>query len=149
MTKTLKSDVIEFPAFDASGMTDQFRSYAEKGVEQSKEFYAKAKDAAEGAQKAMEETLETSKTHGTALSLKAIAAARTNSVSAFAHLESLVKAKTLAEVIELQSAFVRGQMETFADQAKDMQTLATKAFEDAAKPVKAAAEKAMKAAKAA
>jgi phasin len=149
MAKTLKSEIVEFPSFGASEMTDQFRAYAEKGVEQSKEVYAKVKDVAEDAQKAIEETFETSKTHGTALSLKAITAARANAVAGFSHMESLVKAKTFAEVIELQSAFARTQIETFADQTKELQTLATKAFEEASKPVKAAVDKAMKAVKAA
>jgi phasin len=149
MSKAQKSEVIEFPSFDATEVTDQFRAYAEKGVEQSKEFYAKAKEAAEGAQKAIEETFESSKVHGTALSLKAINAARANATAGFSHMESLVKAKTFAEVIELQSAFARTQMEALADQAKEIQTLATKAFEDASKPVKAIMEKAIKSAKAA
>ncbi|MGO4835995.1 phasin, partial [Rhizobiaceae sp. 2RAB30] len=47
MAKTEKTaDVIEnieFSAFDASKATDQFRTFAEKGVEQSKEAYAKVK----------------------------------------------------------------------------------------------------------
>lgn len=149
MAKTLKSDVVEFPSFGASEMTDQFRVYAEKGVEQSKEVYAKVKDVAEDAQKAIEETFETTKAHGTALSLKAINAARTNAVAGFSHMEALVKAKTFAEVIELQSAFARTQIEALADQAKELQTLASKAFEDASKPVKSAVDKALKAVKAA
>ena len=38
---------VEFPTFDASKATDQFRAFAEKGVEQSKEAYAKLKTGAE------------------------------------------------------------------------------------------------------
>ena len=34
---------VEFPSFDASKATDQIRAFAEKGVEQSKEAYAKIK----------------------------------------------------------------------------------------------------------
>ena len=44
----------EFPAFDPSKATDQLRSIAEQGVEQSKEAYAKMKTGAEEAQKAIE-----------------------------------------------------------------------------------------------
>ncbi len=149
MAKSQKYETFEFPSFDMSNVTDQFRAYAEKGIEQSKDMYAKVKDVTEDAQKSVEATLETAKTHGTSMSLKAIDAARANTAAGFSHLESLLKAKTFAEVIELQGAFVRGRFETFADQAKDMQTLATKAFEDAAKPVKTVVEKAMASAKAA
>lgn len=149
MTKSAKSEIIEFPAFDAAEVTDQFRAYAEKGVEQSKEIYAKVKDVTEEAQKAIEDTFEQGKEHGTALSLKAINVARANAEAGFSQLEALAKVKTLSEFVELQSTFFSKQMETFADQAKDMQVLATKAMEDAAKPVKGAIEKAMTSVKAA
>ena len=47
---------VEFPSFDASKATDQIRAFAEKGVEQSKEAYAKMKTGAEETQKALEST---------------------------------------------------------------------------------------------
>ena len=68
------AETIEFPSFDASKATDQLRSFAEKGVEQSKEAYAKLKAGAEEAQKALESTYETAKSAGGELSLKTIAA---------------------------------------------------------------------------
>ena len=57
MPKFVKSDTVEnveFPSFDASKATDQVRAFAEKGLEQSKEVYAKVKTGAEEAQKALE-----------------------------------------------------------------------------------------------
>ena len=45
---------VEFPSFDASKATDQIRAFAEKGVEQSKEAYAKIKTSTEETQKALE-----------------------------------------------------------------------------------------------
>ena len=135
---------IEFPSFDASKATDQIRAFAEKGVEQSKEAYAKLKTGAEEAQKTLETTYETVKTASNELSLKTISALRTNSEAGFAHLEALVGAKSLSEVIELQTAFVRKSVEQGVAQAKDLQAVSTKAFEDVSKPVKAAFEKAMK-----
>ncbi len=146
---TKKSEVIEFPTFDTAQVTDQFRAYAEKGVAQSKEMYAKVKDVTKEAQKAIEDTFETSKEHGTALSLKAIGAARANTEAGFSQLEALAKAKSLSEIVELQSSFFSKQMEVFADQARDMQSVATKAMEDASKPVKSAFEKAVSSVKAA
>src|SRR4029079_8055574 len=44
MPKFVKADSVgnvEFPSFDASKATDQVRAFAEKGLEQSKEVYAK------------------------------------------------------------------------------------------------------------
>ena len=135
---------VEFPTFDASKATDQIRAFAEKGVEQSKEAYAKLKTGAEETQKALESTFETAKTVSSDLSLKTIAAFRANAEAGFSHLESLVGAKSLSEVIELQTAFLRKRVETTVEQAKEFQATAQKAAEDVSKPVKAVFEKTFK-----
>ncbi|HEY5820015.1 MAG TPA: phasin [Mesorhizobium sp.] len=135
---------VEFPAFDASKATDQIRAFAEKGVEQSKEAYAKMKTGAEEAQKAIETTLETVKSASADLSLKSIAALRANAEVNFSHLEALVSAKTLSEVVELQTAFLRKRVEMTVEQVKDFQAASTKVAEEVSKPVKTAFEKAFK-----
>jgi phasin len=130
--------------FDASKMTDQFRAFTEKGVEQSKEAYEKLKTGAEEAQKALETTYETAKTVGGDLSLKSISALRANVTAGLDHLEALVGAKSFSDVIELQTAYLRKRVEMTVEQAKDMQVTASKAVEDVSKPVKAMFDKAMK-----
>src|SRR6185295_19772533 len=95
MPKFVKADTIEnveFPSFDASKATDQIRAFAEKGVEQSKEAYAKLKTGAEETQKALESTYETAKTVSSDLSLKTISALRANAEAGFSHLEALIGA---------------------------------------------------------
>ncbi|HTV71361.1 MAG TPA: phasin [Rhizobiaceae bacterium] len=150
MAKALKTaEVTEFAAFDASKAVDQFRTFAEKGVEQSKEAYAKMKSGAEEAQKTLESTYETAKAASSELSLKTIAALRANTEAGFSHLEALVGAKSLSEVVELQTSYLRKRFEMTVEQAKDFQAVSTKAAEDVAKPVKTAFEKAMKELKAA
>ncbi len=133
---------IEFPSFDASKATDQIRAFAEKGIEQSKEAYAKLKTGAEETQKVLESTYETAKAVSSDLSLKTIAALRANADAGFSHLEALVGARSLSEVVELQTAFVRKQVEASVKQVKEFQAVATKAAEDVSKPVKTAVEKA-------
>ena len=135
---------VEFPSFDASKAADQVRAFAEKGIEQSKEAYAKLKNGAEETQKALESTFETVKSVGSDLSLKTIAALRANSEATFAHLEALVGAKSLSEVVELQTAFVRKAVETAVEQAKELQAVSSKAAEDVSKPIKTAFEKSWK-----
>jgi phasin len=135
---------VEFPSFDASKAADQVRAFAEKGIEQSKEAYAKMKTGAEEAQKALESTFETVKSVGSDLSLKTIAALRANSEAGFSHLEALVAAKSLSEVIELQTSFLRKSVEAAVEQAKEMQAVTTKAAEDVSKPIKTAFEKSFK-----
>ena len=135
---------IEFPSFDASKATDQIRAFAEKSVEQSKEAYAKIKSGAESAQKAIESTFETARAAGSEFSLKSIATARANAEAGFSHLEALVGAKSLSEVIELQTAFVRQAFETAVEQAKDFQAASSKAAEEVSRPLKDVFEKSVK-----
>jgi phasin len=144
-TKTAEfAETVEFPSFDASKATEQFRTFAEKGVEQSKEAYAKLKTSAEQTQKTFEAGYETAKAVSSDLSLKAIATLRANAEANFSHLEALVGAKSLSEVVELQTAFLRKRVEMSVEQAKDFQVVATKAAEEVAAPFKTAFEKAMK-----
>lgn len=150
MTKAAaKSETIEFPTFDAEKATDQFRAFAEKGVEQTKEAYAKLKTGTEEAQKVVETTFENARAAGAELSLKSIAALRANSEAAFSHLEALVGVKSVSEFFELQTAYLRKRVEMTVEQAKDIQALSSKAAEEVGKPVKDAFEKALKELKAA
>lgn len=145
MSKSPKTvENVEFPSFDATRAADQVRAFAEKGIEQSKETYSKLKTGAEETQKVLESTFETARTVGSDLSLKAIATLRGNAEAGFAHLESLVGAKSLSEVIELQTAFVRRSFESAVEQAKELQAVTSKAAEDVSKPMKDAFEKAVK-----
>ncbi|QND69243.1 phasin (plasmid) [Mesorhizobium loti] len=142
MSKTADkpSETVEFRAFDPGKATDQFRVVAEKGVEQSKEVLAKFQSSAEDTQKALQSTFETAKSAGNELSLKMLAALRANAEADFSHLETLVGAKSLSEVIELQTTFLRKRVEMSVAQAKDIQALTTKAVTDVSKPVKDAFE---------
>ena len=145
MNKAAKpADVMEFPTFDATAATDQFRAFAEKGVEQTKEAYSKMKANAEDAQKVLESTFETARSASSDLSLKSIAAMRANSEAAFSHLEALVGVKSVSEFLELQTVYLRKRVEMTVEQAKDMQALSSKAAEEVGKPIKDAFEKAMK-----
>ncbi|MER8439287.1 phasin [Mesorhizobium sp. M1312] len=133
-----------YPAFDASKAIEQVSAFTEKGVEQSKEVLAKFKAGSETTQKAFETSMETAKAASSDLSLKTIAVLRANTEAGFSHFEALIGAKSPSEFIELQTAFVRKQVESAVEQAKDFQTVASKAAEDVSKPIKTAFEKAMK-----
>ncbi|MBE7183492.1 MAG: phasin [Methylobacterium mesophilicum] len=138
------SDNVEFPSFDTSKATDQFRVFAERGVEQSKQAYERMKSGAEWAQKTFETSAETTRAAAGELSLKTIAAMRANTLAGFDHLESLARARTFAEVVELQSNYFRSSFDTFVSQGKDLQAAATKAAEDVSRPVKENFESAMR-----
>ncbi|WP_099864079.1 phasin [Pararhizobium haloflavum] len=142
--KTTDAEIFSFPAFDPAKVTDTYREFAEKGVAQSKEAYAKMKTAAEDATKTMETTMETAQAGTVELGLKAIDQMRVNTESTFSHMEALLGVKSVAEMIELQSSFLRKQVETGVDQAKSWQESVRKVSEDVTKPGKSAVEKTMK-----
>lgn len=125
----------EFPSFDPAKAGEQFRAFTEKGVAQSKETYERMKSGAEWAQKTMESSADTVRAATSELSLKTLSVLRANAEAGFSHLEALANAKSLSEIIELQTGFFRAQFETVVSQAKDMQAATTKAAEDVSRPV--------------
>jgi phasin len=143
MATAKKEDVFSVAAFDPAKVSESFRDFAEKGAKQSKEAYAKLKAAAEDASKAVEATVQTVQAGSVEIGLKAIDALRTNAENSLSHMEALLNVRTAAELVELQTAFLRKQAETTVEQAKLIQEATKKVADDVAKPVKAAAEKAM------
>ena len=143
------NDVFSFTAFDPSKFSETFRDFAEKGAAQSKDAYAKMKAAAEEATKTVETTMQTAQAGTVELGLKAIDALRTNADMSLSHMEALMGVKSVAELVELQTSFIRKQAEVTVEQAKAMQEAAKKVAETVTKPGKEAAEKALSSFKAA
>ncbi len=137
-------DVFAFATFDPSKFSESFRDFAEKGVAQSKDAFAKVKAASEDATKTIETTLEVAQAGSVELGLKAIDAMRANAEASLSHMEALLGVKSVAELVELQTSYVRKQAETAVEQTKSMQETAKKVAEDVSKPGKEAAEKALK-----
>ncbi|MBP1861929.1 phasin [Rhizobium herbae] len=135
-------DVFSLTSFDPAKVTETFRDFAEKGAAQSKDAYSKMKTAAEDATKTVEATLESAQSGSVALGLKAIEALRTNAENSLSHMEALMGVKSVSELFELQTAFIRKQAELAMEQAKSMQEATKKIAETVAKPGKDAAEKA-------
>ena len=72
----------------------------------------------------------------TAFNRKLIDIAQRNLNSGFDFAKSLAGAKTLAEIIELQSTYIRDQFEVFAGQATEIQELTKKIATDTSEPLK-------------
>lgn len=132
---------VEVPAF--------FREFAEKGVSQARDAYARMKSVAEEATDMVEDTYETARDGAFTMGVKAIDAAKANADASFAFARGLFGAKTFAEVIELQTAFARQQFDAVSAQMKEFQELAQKVVTETTKPVTAHVEKAFKEMKAA
>jgi phasin len=121
-----------------------FREFAEKSVSQARDAYARMKSASEDATGLVETTFENAREGAYAFGVKALDAAKTNSDASFALARDMFGAKTLSEVIELQSTFARKQFETVTAQFKELQELGQTYVASATKPVADKVEKTFK-----
>ncbi|WP_102960756.1 phasin [Mangrovicella endophytica] len=127
---------------DPAKFSETFRAMTEKSMEQSRQAYARMKSAAEDATKTLESTMENAHQGSLSLSRKAIEAMRNNAEMGFEHLDRMMGVKSFAELIELQTSYVRKQIETATDQAKELQTLSQSLAQDMLKPGREAFQKA-------
>jgi len=132
------------PSFEVPEMV---RSFAEEGLKSTREAYARAKSAAEEATDMLEDSLETSRANMREAQFKALDLAKANADASFELMRKLLGVTSVADAVQLQTAFARERFEAFSDYGKDVQAMVTKASADAGKPAKAMMEKAMSAAK--
>ena len=150
-SKTSKSAKPDFGVFEAFAFPTSafevptaFREVAEKSVSQFRDSYDQMKVAAEDATALVEDTLETARAGALGLSEKALEAARTNSEASFELARDVFAAKTVADLVELQTSFTRKQFESATAQFKEFQELGQKLFSDTAKPVAEKVEKTLR-----
>ena len=101
--------------FADTTVPESVRALAEKTVTQTREAYEQAKDALEEAVDALERSFDAAGQGAAAFNRKLIDIAQRNLNSGFDLAKSLAGAKNLAEIVELQSAFIRQQFDVFAE----------------------------------
>jgi len=145
-TKTKTENAAE-SAFDSVTRLEvpaAMRDFAEKGVAQAKDAYAKFKVAADETSDMLEGAYSTASRGASTLGLKALETARTNTNASFDHAIALFSVKTISDVIELNTAFVRRQSETISAQMREMADLCQKVAAETSAPVRAQVEKVLK-----
>jgi phasin len=123
-------------ALDAP-LPEGVRSIAEKTVAQAREAYEHSKDALEGGLDALERSFDAAGQGSLALNHKLIEIAQRNVNSGFSLANSLVTAKTLPEVLEVQAAYWRNWLGTFTAQAEELRALSLNVTADTTEPIKA------------
>lgn len=98
----------------------EMRDFAERSVEQARKAFEGFVGAAQKAAGTMESATDNLRTGARDVSGKAMSFAEANVKAAFDHAQKLVKAKSLQEVMQLQSDYVRTQMASLQEQAKDI-----------------------------
>ena len=127
----------QFEATLDTAFPEAARTFAGKTVAQTREVYDRSKDALEAAVDTMEKSFDAAGQGATAFNHKLIDLGQRNLNSIFDLAKSLAGAKNLAEIVELQSAFIRRQFDVFANQASEIRALTSKIAADTTEPIKA------------
>jgi phasin len=120
------------------------RTALEKGVIESRAAFAKAKTAADETAGAIELSFAAAKDGALAINAKAFESLRANADANFDFLKAVFAAKSLSDVVTLQTEFARKQVETVASQTKDFRALTQKAIVDSVEPIKEQVAKSFK-----
>jgi phasin len=120
---------------------EQMRAFAERGVSQARDNYAKFKDAAESHNGTIEAVFTSATKGASAYSAKLMEFMKANTTSTLDFAQELLGAKTPAEAFELWTTHGRKQVETFAAQAKELGELTQKVASETVEPIKASASK--------
>ena len=123
---------------------EQVRAFAEKGVSQARDSYAKFKDAAE-AHNTTVEAVFTSASKGVAeYSAKLMDILKANTGATLDLAQSLVGVKSPTEAVELWTSHAKQQFETFTANARELTELAQKVATETVEPIKTGASKIFK-----
>ncbi len=98
----------------------EMRRIAETSVVQAKQAFEGFMTAAQQAVSRMESQTAAAHAGATDASRKAMAFASENMAASFTFAQKLAQARDVEEVMRLQSDFLRSQMQTFAEQAREL-----------------------------
>ena len=110
------------------------RAFAEKSVEQARKAFDSFISAAHGAATALEHQASAMRSGSDDIRQRAMSFAEQNVNASFEFAQRLVRAKDLQEVIKLQTDYVKSQMQTLSEQAKELGAAASQAAQKAARP---------------
>ncbi|RXG93948.1 MULTISPECIES: phasin [Bradyrhizobium] len=120
---------------------EQMRAFAEKGVSQARENYAKFKDAAETHNGTVEAVFTSASKGASEYTAKLVEFMKANSSAQLDFAQQLFGAKSPSEALELWTGHARKQLETFQSQAKELVELSQRVAAETAEPIKASASK--------
>jgi phasin len=135
-------------AFSASvipfEVPEQMRAFAEKGVSQARDNYAKFKDAAETHNGTIEAVFTTAGKGASEFSAKLMEIMKTNTTASLDFAQALVAVKSPTEAMELWTSHAKSQFEAFTANAKALAELTQKVATETVEPIKAGASKIFK-----
>jgi phasin len=123
---------------------EQMRAFAEKGVSQARDSYAKFKDVAETHNGTIEAVFTTASKGASEYSAKLMEIMKSNSTATLDFAQELLGVKSPSEAMELWTAHTRKQYEAFTAQAKELAELTQKVAAETVEPIKTNASKLFK-----
>ncbi len=135
ISDTFPAKDLDVLKFDTT-VPESVRALAEKTVNQTREAYERGKGALDDSIDALERSFDAAGQGATAFNRKLIDIAQRNLNSGFDLAKNMAGAKTIGEMVELQSAFIRNQFEVFSSQASEIRALTTKIAADTSEPIK-------------
>jgi phasin len=123
---------------------EQMRAFAEKGVSQARDNYAKFKDIAETHNGTIEAVFTTVSKGASEYSAKLMEMMKANSTATLDFAQALIGVKSPSEAMELWTAHAKHQYEAFTANAKELAELSQKVATETAEPIKANASKLFK-----
>jgi phasin len=120
---------------------EQMRAFAEKGVSQARESYAKFKDAAESHNGTIEAVFSSAHKGASEYTAKLMEFAKANTQAHLDFTQELFSVKSPTDAFSLWTTHSKTQLETFQAQAKELAEIAQRAATAAAEPIKASTAK--------
>jgi phasin len=120
---------------------EQMRAFAEKGVSQARDNYAKFKDAAENHNSTIEAVFTCANKGASAYTAKVMEFVKANTKTNLDFAQDLLSVKSPSEALELCTAHSRKSFETLQAQAKELTELTQKVAAETVEPIKANAAK--------
>jgi phasin len=137
-TDPFSSSVIPFE------IPEQVRAFAEKGVSQARDGYAKFKDAAETHNLTIEAVFTNANKGASEYSARLMEFIKANTSANLDFAQELLGMKSPSEAMELWTTHTRKQIETLTAQAKELSELGQKIATDTMEPIKTNASKLFK-----
>lgn len=123
---------------------EQMRAFAEKGVSQARDNYARFKDVAESNNSTMEAVFASAGKGASEYSAKLMEIIKANTTASLDFAQELVAVKTPSEAMELWSSHAKKQFESFSAWSKELTELSQKVAAETVEPIKANASKLFK-----
>ena len=123
---------------------EQMRAFAEKGVSQARDNYAKFKDAAEAHNGTIEAVFSSASKGANEYSAKLMEMMKTGTSANLDFAQELIGVKSPTEAMELWTSHAKKQFEAFTAHTKELAELSQKVAAETVEPIKAGASKLFK-----